>query len=177
LRLSRGDRRGAFRVAAFVFVALAGGWFFGAHHLPNFPEIPLFIEVLVWGSGFFCFTWLLYIAREPSVRRRWPATLVSWSRLLAGGFQDPLVGRDVLIGCFSGTSSTVIGSLLWLVPSWLGPPPPQPLTGPQWQFLGARTIIADTASTLIGAPFFWLVFLFVLLLLRNLLRSEWVAAV
>jgi hypothetical protein len=32
------------------------------------------------------------------VRRRWPATLVSWSRLLAGRFRDPLVGRDVLAG-------------------------------------------------------------------------------
>ena len=177
LRLGRGDRRGASRLAVFVFAAWAVAWSFGTHHVWSFLELSLFLTSLAWGLLLSCFLWVLYIALEPYVRRRWPATLVSWSRLLAGGFQDPLVGRDVLIGCFSGTSSTVIGSLLWLVPSWLGHPPPQPMTGPQWQFLGARTIIADTASTLIGAPFFWLVFLFVLLLLRNLLRSEWVAAV
>ncbi len=47
----------------------------------------------------------------------------------------------------------------------------------QWQFLGARTIIADISSILIGAPFAWLAFLFVLFLLRVLLRKEWAAAV
>ena len=36
LRLARGDRRGAFRVAAFVFVAWTVAWFFGAHHVPSF---------------------------------------------------------------------------------------------------------------------------------------------
>ena len=74
-------------------------WFFGAHHVPNFAEFPLFMEFLVWGIFLSCFFWVLYIALEPYVRRRWPATLVSWSRLLAGGFRDPLVGRDVLVGC------------------------------------------------------------------------------
>ena len=99
LRLGRGDRRGASRLAAFVFAAWAVAWFFGAHHVPNFAEFGLFIEFLVWGLVWSCFFWVLYIALEPYVRRRWPATLVSWSRLLAGGFRDPLVGRDVLAGC------------------------------------------------------------------------------
>jgi hypothetical protein len=40
---------------------------------------------------------VIYIALEPVVRRRWPDLLISWSRLLAGGFRDPMVGRDVLI--------------------------------------------------------------------------------
>jgi serine/threonine-protein kinase len=60
------------------------------------------MEFLVWGLGWSCFIWALYIALEPYVRRRWPATLVSWSRLLAGRFRDPLVGRDVLVGCLAG---------------------------------------------------------------------------
>ena len=80
-------------------VAWAVAWFLGAHHVPNFDEFSFHFEFLVLGGGFFCFTWLLYIALEPYVRRRWPATLVSWSRLLAGGFRDPLVGRDLLAGC------------------------------------------------------------------------------
>jgi Protein kinase domain len=176
-RLGRGDRRGAFRVAAFVLVAWTVAWFFGAHHVPNFAEVKLFIEFLVWGSGWSCFTWLLYIALEPYVRRRWPATLVSWSRLLAGGFRDPLVGRDVLAGCLLCSSTTVLGSLLWFVPAWLGYAPAQPGRGPDWQFLGARTVIADMASIMIGAPIFWLAALFVLVLLRALLRKQWAAAV
>jgi serine/threonine-protein kinase len=177
LRLARGDRRGAFRVAAFVFVAWAVAWFFGAHHLPNFPEIALFIEFLVWGSGFFCFTWLLYIALEPYVRRRWPTTLVSWSRLLAGGFRDPLVGRDVLAGCLLCATTTLVGRLLWFVPQWVGYPPARPFGSSDWQYLDARTIIANIADLLIGAPIFWLAALFVLVLLRALLRKEWAAAV
>jgi len=106
-----------------------------------------------------------------------PATLVSWSRLLAGGFRDPLVGRDVLVGCFLAPFSVAVQRLAWFVFTWLGYPPPRPYYGPTWQFLGARTIIADISGTLIGGPFFWLAFLFILLLLRSLLRREWAAAV
>ena len=134
LRLGRGDRSGAFRLAAFVFAAWTVAWLFGAHHVPNFAEFGLFMEFLVWGLGWSCFIWALYIALEPYVRRRWPATLVSWSRLLAGGFRDPLVGRDVLVGCLSGASSTAFGRLVWFVPSWLGYPPPQPFSGPSGSF-------------------------------------------
>jgi Protein kinase domain len=177
LRLGRGDRPGAFRLAAFVFAAWTVAWVFGAHHVPDFQEIELFLEFLVWGSGFSYFTWLLYIALEPYVRRRWPATLVSWSRLLAGGFRDPLVGRDVLIGCLLCATTAALGRLMWFVPLWLGYPPEQPTPGPNWQFLGARAVIADVSIILIGAPIFWLATLFVLVLFRALMRNEWVAAV
>ncbi len=55
LRLGRGDRRGAFRLAAFVFAAWAVAWFFGAHHVPNFAELELFIEFLAVGAWLFRF--------------------------------------------------------------------------------------------------------------------------
>jgi hypothetical protein len=177
LRLGRGDRQGAFRLTAFVFAAWAVAWFFGAHHVSDFQEFPLFVEFLVWGSGFSFFTWLLYIALEPYVRRRWPTTLVSWSRLLAGRFRDPLVGRDVLAGCLSASVLEVIGRLASLVHAWLGYPPALPFLGPHWQLLGARTIVAYLAYYLVNAPVFWLAALFVLVLLRALLRKEWAVAV
>jgi hypothetical protein len=177
LRLIRGDRRGAYRVAAVVFAAWTVTWLLGAHHVPSTAEIPLFITFLVWSSGFSCFTWILYIALEPYARRRWPATLVSWSRLLAGKFRDPLVGRDVLAGCLLCATTTAIGRLLWFVPSWLGYPPPPPFGGSDWQLLGARTMMANISNLFIGAPSFWLAALFVLVLLRAALRKEWAAAV
>ncbi len=177
LRLGRGDRRGASRLAAFVFAAWTVAWFFGAHHVPDFDELGLFIEFLAWGFAWSCFLWVLYIALEPYVRRRWPATLVSWSRLLAGGFRDPLVGRDVLAGCFLAPFSTAVQGLVLFVSSRLGCPPPQPALGPRWIFLGGRAIVASVASALVGAPFFWLLALFVLFLLKVLLRKEWAAAV
>jgi serine/threonine-protein kinase len=177
LRLGRGDRRGASRLAAFVFAAWGVAVFFGAHHVPNFDEFGLFTEVLLVGLFDSCLIWVLYTALEPYVRRRWPATLVSWSRLLAGGFRDPLVGRDVLAGCLLGAFSIALGRLGWFVPSWLGYPPPQPQSGPQWQFLGARTIIAYISLGLPPLLFLALAILFVLFLLRALLRKEWAAAV
>lgn len=177
LRLGRGDRRGASRLAAFVFAAWGMAWFFGAHHVPDFAEFALFIEFLAWGLGWSCFVWVLYIALEPYVRRRWPVTLVSWSRVLAGGFRDPLVGRDVLTGCLWGAFVADLLRLMWFVPSWLGYPPPQPQLGPLWVFLGARTIIADISRNSRFSVLNALAFLFFLFLFRALLRKEWAAAV
>jgi serine/threonine-protein kinase len=177
LRLGRGDRRGAFRLAVFVFGAVGVAWFFGAHHVPNSDEFALFLLFLAWGLLWSCSLWTLYIAMEPHVRRRWPATLVSWSRLLAGGLRDPLVGRDVLVGCLLGAYSIGFGRIGLFAISWLGYPPPQPASGPQWQFLGARAIISDIGFGLGPVLFIPLAILFVLFLLRALLRREWAAAV
>jgi serine/threonine-protein kinase len=58
--------------------------------------------------------WLLYVALEPFARRRFPKTLISWKRLLAGRIRDPLVGRDILVGAALGTLSAVILRLAWL---------------------------------------------------------------
>jgi serine/threonine-protein kinase len=176
LRLGRGDRRGASRLAAVVFATFSVSYFV-AHHVPNLSELVLFLEFLACGLAWSCFFWVLYIALEPYVRRRWPATLVSWSRLLAGGFRDPLVGRDVLAGCLVGAFATFLIRLAWFVPSWLGYPPSQPMTGPQLQFLGVRTILASISSNLGTSLFAALAFLFVLFLVRVLLRKGWAAAV
>ncbi|MGA2601330.1 MAG: serine/threonine-protein kinase [Bryobacteraceae bacterium] len=172
LRLGRGDRRGAFRLAALVFGVNAASYVV-AHHVLASSELVLFLEYLVWGLAWGCFFWALYIAAEPHVRRRWPATLVSWSRLLAGGFRDPIVGRDVLVGCLSGALASLLARVGWFVPSWLGEPPTQPLSGPQMQFLGARTVTYALAGNFISALFGALACLFLLFLLRALLRKDW----
>jgi hypothetical protein len=177
LRLGRGDRRGASRLAAFVFLAWAVAVFFGAHHVLNYDELELFFEFVAWGLLLSCFFWVLYIALEPYVRRRWPTTLVSWSRLLAGGLRDPLVGRDVLAGCLLGALLDVLTKLSWFAPSWLGDLPSQPMTsGPDWAFLGARAIIAHISNGLNISLVFSFASLFVLFLFRALLRREWAAA-
>ena len=143
----------------------------------SLSEFPLFIEALVWGLAWSCFIWLLYNALEPFVRRRWPATLVSWSRLLAGDFRNPLVGRDVLLGCLTGAFSTAVGRLVWFVTVWLGYAPPQLESGPTWQLLGVRPIVSNLSTALIYGPIYWLGALFFLVLLRVLLRKDWAAAV
>jgi serine/threonine-protein kinase len=177
LRLGRGDRRGATRLAVVVFAASALAWLTGAHHVASFYEFSIFGACLAFGLSTSSFVWVLYVALEPYVRRRWPATLVSWSRLLAGGYRDPLVGRDMLAGCLLSLAGICVVRLAWFVPLWLGSPPVQPYAGPTWQLLGARVIISTLSSNIIVAILASLGQLAFLFLFRTLLRKDWAAAV
>ena len=49
------------------------------------------------------FVWLIYMALEPYVRRRWPQTLIASSTILSGRLRDSVVGRDVLVGAAVGS--------------------------------------------------------------------------
>ncbi|HEV7919550.1 MAG TPA: serine/threonine-protein kinase [Thermoanaerobaculia bacterium] len=111
LRLGRGDRRGARRIAGVVFLSLMVAWLFGAHHVMAGSEVRLLLEGLAWAALIAGLAWNGYIAFEPIVRRRWPHALVGWTRLLDGRFRDPRVGRDVLIG----VAAACVGNALTLV--------------------------------------------------------------
>lgn len=105
LRTSRGDRTSAFRVAVVMFFFAALNIGLALHRIPT-PR-----EVLLDGGGFALAAfaaiefWFFYIAVEPYARRVYPQSLVSWTRLLRGSFNDPLVGRHVLIGVTIGCVS------------------------------------------------------------------------
>jgi serine/threonine-protein kinase len=103
LRRGEGDRRGARRLGVFVVCVNILTATLRAHHVPvAATEISWLFSVtglsLVWGG----FAWLVYVSLEPSLRRVWPRTLISWTRLLSGRVRDPLVGRDVLLGILLG---------------------------------------------------------------------------
>jgi hypothetical protein len=120
VRAARGDRRGALRLSAFVFAAMVVSWFFAESHVATLWEIALVVMALSWGLLVAGFCWLGYLAAEPLLRRRWPDVLVTWTRLLAGEFRDPLVGRDLLVGCSVGPLLAVIALASLLLPEWLG---------------------------------------------------------
>jgi hypothetical protein len=61
-------------------------------------------------------TWIGYIAIEPLVRRRWPRMLIGTSRLLAGRFRDPMIGRDFLVGGTVGVMVVLLRQLTTLLP-------------------------------------------------------------
>jgi uncharacterized membrane protein len=88
LRLGRGDRRGATRLVLCVIVLFAGSWMFSEHHVATPWEVVLFFMAAGQALTFAGLLWLIYIALEPFVRRRWPHMLVSWTRLLSGAFGD-----------------------------------------------------------------------------------------
>jgi len=64
--------------------------------------------------------YLVYLAIEPFVRRSWPRMLVGWSRVLAGRFPDPVIGRDLLIGVVCGLLLSAVYLLDVLAPALMG---------------------------------------------------------
>ena len=53
--------------------------------------------------------------------------MISWNRLLAGRFRDPMVGRDLLIGGLFGVFLTLMLQLGVVLPPFFGRPSPMPL--------------------------------------------------
>jgi hypothetical protein len=102
-RLGRGDRRGAFRVAlALLGLAFVRG-LLGADVDGRFTSVMLLVFFLLSRALLLAaLIWVGYLALEPYVRRRWPHMLISWSRMVAGRWRDPLVARDILAGCALG---------------------------------------------------------------------------
>jgi serine/threonine-protein kinase len=176
LRLGRGDRRGATTIALVILLVSALGWSLNEHHVATLWELVLFFMT---GSQTFlvaCGLWVCYIALEPAVRRRWPGILVASTRLMSGQWRDPRVGREVLIGSVAGAVSAIISRMASVIPAWLGRPEPLP---------NERAVGYTFASSFSGFNLFdgigWSVFdalliLFVVLLMRIILRRDWLAA-
>ncbi len=175
LRLGRGDTRGAVRLGLFVFCLGLGSWLIGGTHAAGAGEADLFVMAAmrsVFGAVTLALT---YISFEPFVRRRWPQTMISWSRVLAGGFRDPLVGRDILIGCVVGVVLVLVqgfGNLLYGIhgtPAMKVSTDLVTLSGGRYLAGEFLLLIADTLNKALGILF--LIFLF-----RVLLRKQWLAA-
>ena len=116
VRLRRGDRSGALRIAGAMFVLeLTGTLLIARHHAAGLHEVSVLryalTEALLWAAVMY----VLYLALEPFARRRWPQHLIASGRLLAGNWRDPMVGRDVLIGIVIGlTHSALIMAGIWM---------------------------------------------------------------
>src|SRR5262249_52615136 len=101
-RHGRGDREGAFRLAGVMFVLDIILWLCRTHLTPSLATLGLLLLALCGSLFVSAVTWILYLALEPWVRRRWPQTMISWTRLVSGQLRDPLVGRDILFGVMLG---------------------------------------------------------------------------
>ncbi len=177
LRLGRGDRRGAWRLVIFVSSLLAVAWLLDEHHVADAHEWYLFSSFLGRALVIGSLVWGTYVAFEPYVRRHWPSTIVSWSRLLGGGLRDPLIGRDILIGCAAGAFVTCLVMLSVLLPSWLDRAA-EPLINPTWRaWFGTRSAVSLALQLACNAMLEAFTALFLLVLMRLLLRREWLAIV
>jgi len=174
LKLRRSDRSGADRLALTCFCLLTLGWLLLINHVADFNGEFNRLFVLI-GKAIVAVAvmWMWYVALEPYVRRRWPHALISWSRLLAGRFRDPLVGRDVLAGGVFALGVSFLPSIQRWVWHALGQGVPQPVFWNWNLFLGPRFQIGYFLEG--SAVFFALLILFLFLGLRLLLRKEWLA--
>jgi serine/threonine-protein kinase len=171
-QLGRIDRKGALRIGIARCLLGLVVWVGTVHAVPDESMIVFFFANcaawLMWGASLA----LIYVALEPSVRARWPHSIVTWNRLLAGRWLDAQVGAHILIGA-------AVGSAVWVAAEWIG----------DWQSdalgtlsglhaaLGTRQWLAANADEVAGALFFGLLVFFAICGLRAIVRKNIPAAI
>ncbi|MGE5278792.1 MAG: protein kinase domain-containing protein [Acidobacteriota bacterium] len=176
VRAGRGDRRGAVRLGAAILVLQSAMWAFGGHHVTTSDEGWIFISAGSNAAGMAIAFWVLYLALEPFARRRWPEMLISWTRALSGRWRDPLVGRDLLVGAAVGTASgLILGPMRVLLPMKLGIPGPSPHGFDQGAPVNPGGVVAWLISAGVLSAFWVLGIVFLLVLVRRVVRYGWLA--
>ena len=180
IRLGRGDLRGATSLGAaggiFAFIP----WIFGGHHVASFWEGIVGLETLAWAALYALVMAFGYLAIEPTMRRRRPQALVSWTRFIGGGVRDPLVGRDILIGALAGTLCVVLFDGTMLIVAALREQPAPLLTQSRIGLAalsGTNVLIGELLSIPPRAVFDVVMPLIVILLLRIIVRKDFIAAI
>jgi len=176
-RLGRADTKGAARLAVFLFALRMVDWLLSAHHVGDVVgELRLLLYGLRGAIFVGAIAWILYVALEPFVRRHWPQLIISATRLLAGRYWDPLVGRDLLAGSVFGALLGAAASLNQALPYWFDIRGETPQSPDLWGALGPPSHFLDgILSNFEGAIISALGLFAFLLLLRVILRRQWLA--
>jgi serine/threonine-protein kinase len=187
--VGRVDRSGAWRIGlAFLITPIVG------ISLIVWDVAALFHLVLGYGMAQAIAgavqAAVLYLALEPWARRHWPETMVTWSRVLAGRWRDPVVGRDVLIGLVGAVAVSIAHALLyvWIIEAG-GAPAGVALSAnlegagaggfgfTLVNLMGGRHSVGAMLLALLTGLSNSLSLFFVLFLLRVLLKKPWIAVV
>ena len=175
MRLGRGHVDGASTVAIAV-----GGGFLASELLwdyyPSNGRAVFQVLLITAGVGllFAAISWLAYVAAEPLVRRASPHSLVSWTRLLAGRWTDPLVGRDILLGVLLGIVGPFIGGLENVLPWWFNFPGESFGWPPRWPLGTAAEATAHVVSNFWQGILIALLFVVLFAGVKLLFRRTWV---
>jgi Protein kinase domain len=170
-RAGKADRQGATRLALIFFATQASYNLLVMHHTATMSEVVGFWTIVSTAMANAVLNWVIYVALEPWVRRKWPRTIVSWTRFTSKGASDPLVGRDLLYGiALAALFSLGNGAAAALEGNDFQPgfPPLRALEGVRAEIAGVILAIPD-------AIFSALLFFFILFLLRLVLRKDWIA--
>ena len=174
LRSGRGDRRGAFRTAAIIFMSQAAALLLRTRHYTWFiieaeRVTDLFGLALIAAA----MIWMLYMAFEPYVRRFWPTLLIGWTRLLSGQVRDPLVGRDILVGAAAGTIAALLTASREFIPAMAGLKLVSPGLPQASILLGTRYEIVAALETLRRAFNSGFEVVCVMVFIKILVRRTW----
>ena len=156
LRLGRGDKAGAVRLATAVFLLAILAHVLARH----FSIAPGALDRAFWESlgdslPPALIVGVVYLALEPYFRRRYPELLVSWARLFSGKLRDPLVGRDHLWGVIAGLAACLVLCLENIPPALFRAPGQTPVWFDPSSVAGLGGFVSYVASSVAGS-FVWL---------------------
>lgn len=165
------DHRSAIKVAIVVFLVALLGHYLAAHHLWAIHELDI-LEIGLAMSLYLGFVaWVAYVAIEPFVRRYLPEAFLGWNRLLAGQFDNPILGRDLLIGTLLASFNAAVTYLAFLTMT----PSACPIEGPNGGLVEPRTFLGVLLVWLSFSTVLSLLMLVSLIVARRLL-PRWGAA-
>ena len=170
-KAGRGDHRGAIRLGVFAGAVGLGRWLLYAHHPGGGAEQSIIIDAIQDGLWRFVLLWGIYLGLEPWVRRHWPQTLITWTRVFGGRLRDPMVGRDLLFA--------VLFALAYCVAivafESIDHAPSTDFT--LMNLMGGRAIVTGLLDHVFSGLITGPEFLFMLFLLRVVLRKQWLAGI
>jgi serine/threonine-protein kinase len=166
-RSGREDRRGAWHLALLLLGLRLASWSLNTDHVLGSGELTLLRLGLAEAVFDAVVAYVMYVALEPFIRRRWPQLLVGWNRLLAGRLRDPLVGYEILVGLALaiGASCLNLAIIYWSEGSTT--------TTDLNALQSLRRVAAFLAAQLSEALFMAIAIGFLIALLREGLRREW----
>jgi len=174
-KTGRADVRGAALVGVATFAALLLSLIMGTHD----TLAGSWVLVLAMSEGVTAA--IQYLAFEPWVRRLWPHALITWSRVLAGQWRDPVVGRDVMIAVLAAVAIDCLSHALYLAFSPSGAPAASSVLEfdtSQFtldQLMGTRFIGSAGFRALALGLISALLMFFLMFLCRACLRRPWLA--
>jgi serine/threonine-protein kinase len=174
-KTGRADVRGAALVGVATFAALLLSQIMGTHD----TLAGSWVLALAMSEGVTAA--IQYLAFESWVRRLWPHALIPWSRVLAGQWRDPVVGRDVMIAVLAALAINCLSHALYLGFSPSGAPAASNVLEIHLQrftldqlmgtrFIGSAGFFALCIGLISAPRMFFLMFL-----CRACLRRPWLA--
>lgn len=121
---------------------------------------------------------LLYLGVEPYVRRVWPESIISWTRLIQGRFTDPLVGLSVLVGAALGAAALVVIMLSRSLPGALGLPPARPYVDDVSGAValnGISNVLGHIGNCMLRGLDVAMIMLVTCVLIKFVVRKTWIA--